>query len=52
MTFIQLAVIAVALAAIAVLAALLGRRRGWSGRTALKLAVVPMAGLGLAFVFC
>lgn len=52
MTPTQFTVIVVALAAIAVLTALLGRRHGWTGRTALKLAVVPLTGLGLAFVFC
>ena len=52
MTPTQLAVIAVALVAIAVLTALLGRGHRWSGRTALSLAAVPLAGLGLSLVFC
>ena len=52
MTTTQLAVITVALAIIAVLSALLGRRHGWSGRTALKLASVPLVGLLFMRVFC
>lgn len=52
MTQTQLTIIAVALVAIAVLSALLGRRQGWGGRRALTLALVPLAGLGLCVVFC
>jgi hypothetical protein len=52
MTRTQLAVIVLALVAISVLTALLARRHGWSGRTALKLAAVPLVGVVLAFVFC
>ncbi|HZL99338.1 MAG TPA: hypothetical protein VFD43_03710 [Planctomycetota bacterium] len=52
MTSSQLVVIVALLAAIAVVSALLGRRRGWSGRTALSLAAVPLGGLALTLVFC
>ena len=52
MTQTQFTTIAVALSVIAVLSALLGRRHGWGGRRALALALVPLAGVGLCFVFC
>jgi hypothetical protein len=52
MTPAQLAVIAVLLVGIAALVGVLGRRHRWSGRAALSLAAVPLAGLGLCFVFC
>lgn len=52
MTQNQFAAVVVALSAIAILTALLGRRRAWSGRTALAIAALPLGGLALSLVFC
>ena len=52
MTQNQFVAIVVALSAIAILTALLGRRHAWSGRAALAIAAVPLGGLALTLVFC
>jgi hypothetical protein len=52
MTQTQFIAIVVALSLIAIVTALLARRRKWSGRVALSIAALPLGGLGLCFVFC